>query len=154
MTRRLLLIALGTAALTAVAAGQTAPPLLSISRAQVRPERMAEYLEVQKQISQAYKKGGAAFRYVLVGSIGNPYEVLTVSGMSSYADRDAALPARKTRTDAQWVSLLARRSQCTVSVRTTLERTLPEQSILAVDQTASKMVRETRTRVRPNSTLR
>ena len=111
---------------------------------------MAEYLEVQKQISQAYKKGGAAFRYVLVGAIGNPNEVLTVSGMSSYADRDADLPARKTMTDAQWVSLLARRSQCTVSVRTTFEVTLPEQSIATPDQPLPKMIRETRTRVRPN----
>jgi hypothetical protein len=147
MTRRLLWTVLGAAVL---ASAQTAPPLLSIARAQVRPERMAEYLEIQTKFTEAYKKSGASFRYVLVGSVGNPNEVITVSSMNSYAERDAESPVQKALSPAEWASLTARRSQCTVSVRTTIERTLPDESIRTPDLPMPRFIRETRTRVRPN----
>ena len=96
-----------------------------------------EYLEVQRKITEAYKKGGATLRVVLRGSLGNPNEVMTVSGMNSYADRDnMASPVRKAMTDAEWTALFARRDQCTVSVRTTVEQTLPEMGIAPSSGTA------------------
>jgi hypothetical protein len=133
------------------AAAQGTPALLSVSRIQVKPERMSEFLEVQKKITEAYKKGGATLRVVLRGSLGNPNEVMTVSGMNNYADRDnMASPVRKAMTDAEWAALFARRDQCVVSVRTTIEQTLPELGIAPSSGTVlPKMFREVRTMVRP-----
>ena len=88
MMRKLLLTAFGAAVLTSAAIAQPPPPLLSVARAQVKPERMTEYLEIQKKFSDAAKKGGASFRYVLRGALGNPYEVVTIFPMDSYAERD------------------------------------------------------------------
>lgn len=147
--------AVATAVLGAVvgmtAAAQGVPPLLSVSRVQVKPERMREFLEVQKQITEAFKKGGATLRVVLRGSLGNPNEVMTVSGMNSYAERDdMASPVRKAMTDAEWTALFARRDQCVISVRTTIEQTLPELGIAPSSVTVlPKMFREVRTMVRP-----
>ena len=109
---------------------------------------MTEYLEIQKKFSDAAKKGGASFRYVLRGSMGNPYEVVTISPMNSYAERDGEPIYLKGMTAAESASLAARRSQCTTSVRTTVERTLPDISLPNI-MPIPKMVRELRTRVRP-----
>ena len=148
MMRKLLLTAFGAAVLTSAAIAQTSPPLLSVARVQVKTERMTEYLEIQKKFSDAAKKGGASFRYVLRGSMGNPYEVVTISPMDSYAERDGESILLKGMTAAESASLVARRSQCTISVRTTVERTLPDIS-LPNNMPVPKMVREVRTRVRP-----
>ena len=149
MTRRLLLIVLGAVVMTSATIAQTAttPPLLSIARAQVKSGQMAEYLEIQKKFTDASKKSGAPFRYVLQSSMGNPNEVVTISGMNSYAERDAESPIRKAMGAAEYASLVARRSQCTVSVRTTIEKALPELS-LAGTMPVPKMIREVRTRIR------
>lgn len=147
MTRRLLLTVIGAAVLTSAAIAQTTPPLLSIARVQVKPERMAEYLDIQKKFTEASKKSGGSLRYVLRGSEGNPNEVVIISGMNSYAEFDAESPLLKAMTAAESASLVARRGQCVVSVRTTVERTLPENSLPA-NMPVPKMVREIRTRVR------
>ena len=149
MTRRLLLIVLGAVVMTSATIAQTAtPPLLSIARAQVKSGQMAEYMEIQKKFTDAYKKSGAPFRYVLQISLGNPNEVVTIAGMNSYAERDAESPIRKAMGAAEYASLVARRSQCTASVRTTIEKALPELS-LAGTMPVPKMIREVRTRIRP-----
>jgi len=142
--------AFGAVVSATVWAQQTNPPLLYVARAQVKPERMTEYLEVQKKITEAYKKGGASLRVVARGTIGNPNEVISVAPMSSYAERDAQTPLRKALTDMEYSALLARRDQCVASVRTTIERTWPELGIAPASGSAlPTMIREVRTRVRP-----
>ncbi len=148
MTRKLLLTALGAAVLTSAAIAQTTPPLLRVARVQVKSERVNEYLEVQKKFTEAYKKSGDGFRYVLRGSSGNPNEVVTIAPMNSYADMDGESPVLKGMTAAEYASLVARRNQCVNSVRITVERTLPDIS-LPNNMPMPKMVREIRTRVRP-----
>lgn len=145
---------LWTAALGAVvsvtAMAQGNPPLLSVARIQVKPDRMTEFIEIQKKITEAFKKGGAPLRVVLRGNLGNPNEVLTISPMNSYAERDTTgSPIRKAMTDAEWAALFARRDQCVVSVRATMEQTLPDMGIAPPPGNAlPKMVREVRTMVR------
>lgn len=142
---------LGAALAAGTLAAQPMPPLLSISRVQVRADRMAEYLDIQKKITEAFKKGGAPMRIVMRGAMGNPLEVITVSGMTNYAERDGMNDSAiaKAMTPGEWQALYARRDQCTVSVRTTIERTLPDSSISPAAAPLPAMMREVRTRVRP-----
>lgn len=111
---------------------------------------MTDYLEIQKKITEAYKKAKAPMRIVLRGNEGNPLEVITISALNNYAERDNTESAvRKAMAPEEWTALFARRAQCTVSVRTTIERTLPDISITPASAPLPKMVREIRTRVRP-----
>lgn len=150
MTRLSLIRLLGLTALATTLTAQSVPPLLSIARVTVRADRMTEFLEIQKKITDAYRKGKAPMRIVLRGTTGNPQEVITIVALNNYAERDNLDTAvRKALPPEEWTALFARRDQCTVSVRTTIERTLSDLGINAASTVLPKMLREVRTRVRP-----
>jgi hypothetical protein len=48
---------IGAVALSITAAAQ-APQLLSVARVNVKPDRLGEFMDVEKQYTEAFKKGG------------------------------------------------------------------------------------------------
>ena len=148
MRRSLILMAI-FASLTAVLPAQTAQPqLVSVARVQVKPDRVAEWLAIEKLYSEAHKKGGGTFRYVYRNRAGNPFEYLVAASVGKYANLDEKPPYAKGMTDAELAALQARRNQCVDSVRTTYERTIPELGITAPAGAARKLFRVTRVSVR------
>lgn len=137
----------GVCALSAAAFAQMAPMIYE-ARVQVRPDRAAEYRDIEKQYSEAFKKGGGEFRYVFQGTLGNPYEFLVLSSLPNYAALDSEKsPYAKGLAEGDLARLSARRSQCTESVRTSIHRRLPEQSIVTAGAPMPKYLRMTRLRV-------
>ena len=132
--------------------GQTpaAPQLLQVARVNVKPDRVAEWLEIEKQYSEAYKKGGGEFRYVYRNSAGSPFEYMVSTGVGNYASLDDKSPYAKGWSEAEFARMTARRNQCVDSVRTTYERTIPELAIPAPTGAAPRNIaRLVRTTVRP-----
>ena len=138
------------AALSATASAQTPaqPILVNVARVQVKPDRVQEWLDVEKQYSEAYKKGGGTFRYVYRNSAGSPFEFMVSSGVGKYANLDEKSFFAKGATEAELARMQARRNQCVENVRTTYERTLPELGIPGPGPAARKLVRLTRVNVR------
>jgi hypothetical protein len=147
--RRMMLIA-AVASLAATLSAQTTPqPLLvQVARVNVKPDRVSEWLDIEKQYSEAYKKGGGTFRYVYRNSAGNPFEYMVTSGVGNYASLDEKTPYAKGMTEGELARLSARRNQCVDSVRTTYERTIPELGIQAPAGSVRKIIRVTRNTVR------
>ena len=142
----------GASALSINAAAQTpapaAPLLVHVARVQVKPDRVQEWLEIEKQYSEAYKKGGGTFRYVYQNRAGNPYEYMVTANVGTYATLDEKSPYVKGTTEAELARMQARRNQCVESVRTTYERTIPGLGIPAPAGTTRKLFRVTRINVR------
>ena len=137
---------LGVTALSIAVSAQT-PALLFVSYTTVKPERVREYIDINKQYSDGFKKAGVPFRYVYRNAAGNPYEFLVVTPMSNYAALDSPGPLTKGMSEGDLARLADRRAQCVLSVRTSYDRPLAELSIGT--NTAPKIVRATRVRVRP-----
>ncbi len=142
----------GAAALSINAPAQTpvpaAPQLVHVARVQVKPDRVREWLDIEKQYSEAYKKGGGTFRYVYQNRAGNPYEYMVTANVGTYAALDEKSPYAKGTTEAELVRMQARRNQCVESVRTTYERTIPGLGIPAPAGAVRKLFRVTRINVR------
>jgi hypothetical protein len=132
----------GLVTLSVAAMAQTAPTLLSVARVQVKPDRLGEWMDVERQYTAAYKKGGGALRVIYRNTAGNPYEFLAISDVPNYAALDGKSPYAKGATETELARMAARRAQCTDAVRTTYERPLvdlgfnsagaPQPSIVAV----------------------
>ena len=101
---------------------QTAPALLSVARVQVKPDRVAEFMDIEKQYSAAFKKGGGTIRVVYRNAAGNPFEFMVIAGMPNYALLDDKSFYAKGATEVELARMGARRAQCVESVRTTYER--------------------------------
>ena len=147
---RLLTMLIGTAAMPATAAAQTPPQaqLVNVARVQVKPDRVQEWLDVEKQYSEAYKKGGGTFRYIYRNNAGDPFEFMVVSNVAKYATLDEKSAYAKGTSEAELSRMSARRNQCVQSVRTAYERTIPSLGIPTPAGTARKLMRVTRTTVR------
>jgi len=111
---------------TFTVAAQTPPALLSVARVQVKPDRVGEFMDVEKQYSAAFKKGGGTIRVVYRNAAGNPFEFLVIAGMPNYAALDDKSFYAKGATEAELTRMAARRAQCFDSVQTTYERTQPD----------------------------
>jgi len=121
---------LGVAALCFAAQAQQAPPpLISVVRVVVKPDRHAEWREITKQFSEAHKKGGGAFRHVWRSRTGNPHEYAIVAPRENYASFDSPGPARKGMSEADRARLVAKRRQHTQSVEITYRQPIPELTI-------------------------
>jgi len=131
------------------AAAQTPPPYLNISRVTVKPDRVAEWLDIQKQYTAAYKKGGGSLLLVFRNIIGNPYEFMVVTPMENYAQCDGQSFAQKGMAEGDLARLNARRNQVTESVRTTIDKPVAELSYMKEGASVPKMLRMNHTRVRP-----
>jgi hypothetical protein len=148
---RFIATALAAVSATALSAQTTTPqqPLLvGVARVTVKPDRVQEWLDIEKKYSEAYQKGGGTFRYVYRNSAGNPYEYMVSTGIGKYANLDEKSPYAKGMTEAEFARITARRNQCVDSVRTTYERTIPELGIPAPTGAVRKLFRLTRITVR------
>ena len=134
-------------ALTFAANAQSPPPLLQIVQVEVKPDRVAEWREITKRFSEAHKKAGGAWRHVWWNRIGNPLEYAIVFPRENYAEYDSPGPARRGMSEAERAGLIARRRQCTDSVRVTIRRPIPELAIGGGGQ-PPKRLRTITTRVR------
>jgi len=130
------------------AAAQTTPALLSVARIQVKPDRVAEYIDVEKQYATAFKKGGGTIRAVYRSAAGNPFEFMVVAGMPNYAILDDKSFYAKGATEAELARMAARRSQCVESVRTTYEKPQADMSFNPQGTPQPKTIEVVRVNVR------
>ena len=147
----------GASALSINAPAQTpappAPQLVFVARVQVKPDRVQEWLDIEKQYSEAYKKGGGAFRYVYQNRAGNPFEYMIAANVGTYAVLDEKSAYAKGTTEVELARMQARRNQCVESVHTTFERTIPGLGIPAPAGAVRKLFRLTRINVRSGMDL-
>ena len=54
----------------------------------MKPDRVAEFMDVGKQYSAAFKKGGGTTLVVYRNAAGNPFEFLVIAGMPNFATLD------------------------------------------------------------------
>ena len=139
---------LGAAALTFTAQAQSPPPLVQVVRVTVKSERAAEWREISKRFSEAYKKGGGSFRHVL-RSAGNPFEYSILTPMENYAQRDSPGPASRGMSAAEAAGLRARRRLCVQQVEITIRRPIPELTIPWTSEEPPKMFTTLTSHVRP-----
>lgn len=123
----------GLALLMPAVKAQTNPQLLSVARVVVKPDRLGEYMDVGKQYAAAYKKGGGTLLAVYRNSAGNPFEFLVIAQVPNYGALDGKSPYAKGTTETELARMAARRAQCTESVRTTYERTVPSLGFNALE---------------------
>jgi len=128
---------------------QNAPTLLSVARVQVKPDRLGEFMDVEKQYTAAYKKGGGTLRAVYRSTAGNPYEFLVISNVPSYAALDGASPYTKGVTEAELARMASRRNQCVDAVRTTYERPMNDMGFNPTGAPQPSRVAVIRVTVRP-----
>jgi hypothetical protein len=143
-------IALACSALLGVpAAAQSEAQLRNVSRIVVKPDRVAEFLEIEAKLTEASKKAGVAYKVVWRSYVGAAYEFLIITPLEKYAARDEPMPVTKSLKEGELSSLMARRAQCIESTRLTIERNLPDLGVLSPGAPAPVFARAVRTRVRP-----
>ena len=152
LMRQTLVALLGVVSLSLTAMAQNAPTLLSVARVQVKPDRVGEWMDVEKQYTAAYKKGGGTLRVAYRASAGNPFEFLVISVVPNYAALDGKSPYAKGATETELARMAARRAQCTDSVRTTFERPLADMGFTSPGAPQPSKVLVTRVNVRPEMT--
>lgn len=135
---------------TLTVAAQTPPVLLSVARIQVKPDRVGEFMDVGKQYSAAFKKGGGTTLVVYRNAAGNPFEFLVIAGMPNFAVLDDKSYYAKGATEAELARMAARRAQCIDSVRTTYERTQPDMGFNPPGTPQPKTVTMVRVNVHPD----
>jgi hypothetical protein len=130
---------------------QTPPPImpiLSVTRVLVKPDRIAEFREVEKLYSEAYKKGGGPWRRIYQARTGNVFEFVVITPMSNYAFLDGDSYITKGSSEADRARWGARRAQCTESAVTTYERLVPDTSINLPGFSLPNLIIENRYRVK------
>lgn len=128
-------------------------PLRSVTRTVVKPDRVGEFVDIQKQVVDITKKAGNdRFNVVWQVAVGNTNEYWAVSPMSKYGDRDQPPAFVKNLPQAVVSGLFARRSNCIVSNVTTIERYRDDLSLAPASSTTAPTPpayqRMLRTRVR------
>ena len=131
-------------------AAQTPPALLSVARIQVKPDRVAEFMDVGKQYSAAFKKGGGTILVVYRNAAGNPFEFLVIAGMPNFAILDDKSYYAKGAREGELARMGDRRNQCIESVRTTYERTQPDLGFNPPGTPQPKTVTMVRVNVHPD----
>jgi hypothetical protein len=123
-------------------------PLMSVTRILVKPDRVAEFREVEKLYSEAYKKGGGPWRRFYQARAGNVFEYVVLSPISTYAYLDGDSYITKGSSEADRARWGARRSQCTESAVTTYERLVPDAFINMPGASQPALLIENRYRVK------
>lgn len=138
--------------LTTPAIAQTTGSLRSISRVTVKPDRVAEFIEIEKSMAELMKKAGGEWRYVWRNRTGATNVFTFVYPVANYAALDAPPAWWEKVPVAQRTSLAARRQSCIEQTQTTYERTVPELTVTPAQNTPpASYLRMTRTRVRPGT---
>ncbi len=74
---------------------QAAPDWAVITTVRIRPESRAEFEAMQKEITAAYKKGGAPYRVVTQTIFGDLMEYTSIVPLAKFADMDGPSPLDK-----------------------------------------------------------
>jgi hypothetical protein len=130
------------------------PPLVAVTRAQVKPDRVQEYQELQKQATDSYKKAAipGGFRVVYRTVVGNSVEFWILTPMSKYADRDSESPVNKVTTEVERATRNMRLLQCIERSQSSIEQTIADLTVIGTGvKMPATFVRVTRTRIRPNT---
>lgn len=153
MKKKNFLIALvGVLLMTMVLTAQAPPPIqpiLNVTRVVVKPDRIAEWMDVEKLYNEAYKKGGGLWRRIYRSRSGNIYEFVVLTPITSYADLDGESFITKGASAEDRARWGARRSQCIESAVTTYERVVPDAFINEPGASLPTLLSETRYRVKP-----
>ena len=145
-----LLAALAIAGLCATAQAQQAPPpLLSVVRVQVKPDRVHDWRELTKKNMEAHKKGGGGFRHVWRSRTGNPYEYAIVREMENYAQLDSPNAVRRGMSEADFARMQEVRRNYVESVEITYREPIPELSIPWTSVQPPAMITTSTSTVRP-----
>jgi quinol monooxygenase YgiN len=141
---------LGVVALSLTGMAQNNVALLSVARVQVKPDRVGEFMDLEKQYTAAYKKGGGRLRAVYRNSAGNPFEFLVIADLPNYAALDGSQsPYAKGTTATELARMADRRNQCVDAVRTTYERPMNDLGFNPPDAPQPSRVIVVRVTVRP-----
>jgi len=130
------------------AAAQT-PNLLRVQHTVVKPDRLSEYLEIQKEYAAIYKKAGIPWRFVYRGMLANTYEFFSITPLDNLAALDNPSPLQKGSTEGDLARLAARQQQCVESNRVSIDRPLPDLNLGPATPTPAPYSRLIRSRVRP-----
>jgi hypothetical protein len=112
--------------------GQTpAPTLLNVAHVRVKPDRLQDFMDLEKQIAASLKKGAPTdqFRIVYRASVGNPMDFEVLTRFSKFADRDGENPLNKYSTEQERAIRGARNAQYEENVQVTIDRSLPDLEI-------------------------
>ncbi len=92
---------------------QPTPALLTVTRIQVKIDKIPEFLELGSQFAEAIRKAAPAdfFSVTYRTAVGNSGEFWRISPMNKFADRDGQPPFYKFTTPEQRVAWMARASQ-------------------------------------------
>jgi hypothetical protein len=143
--------AFACAAILSVAAQAQVPlsGLRNVNRVVVKSEHVGEFMDIEKQLAAAVKKGGGAWRSVWRSYVGQANEFMIISPLDNYAARDGQPAYVKGMEPGPLAALMARRALCIESSRMTIERALSDVSFMTAGAAPPAMLRVTRTRVRP-----
>ena len=130
------------------APAQTPPVLLRVTQSVVKPDRVGEYLEIQKQYAAIYKKAGIPFRFVFRTAAGNVNEFWSIAPIENYAAIDNQTPLSKGAPEGDLARLTARLQQCVETTRVTYDRPLTDLYIGAMGA-PPPVLRVVHTRVKP-----
>ena len=131
------------------------PAMVNVVRYEVKRDRIPEFEEVEKQIAGSYKKAAPTdqFRNIYRVVIGNTAEYWVITPMSKFAERDGENPYNKMATEQERAARGARLTQYIESVRTSIDRTIPDLSFASPGISyPPTWVRYIRVRVRPGTT--
>jgi hypothetical protein len=95
----------------------------------IKPEAVAEYEAIQKEVTAAYKKAGVRSRTVLQTMFGNALEYISVTPIAKFAELDGTMPLDKALGTEGRVKLLRRVGALVVSRQRLASLANPELSI-------------------------
>lgn len=139
------ILSIALTAQTAAPAGQ----LRSVTRVAVKHGRVPEFLEIERQMTELYKKNSPSWRSVWRNLTGNNNEFTFIYPVANYAELDGPPEWWSKMPAAQMASLQARRQDCIERTVRTIEITMPQLVVADDKAPLPAMVRTTRTRVRP-----
>jgi hypothetical protein len=110
-----------------------APSYLTVSRMQVKIDRVTECQDLMKQMVAPYKKAAPADQYRIVYSttVGNLFEYWSYSPMNKFADRDGASYFSTISKPEERATILARLMQYVEHVQTSIERPISDLSVIS-----------------------
>jgi hypothetical protein len=129
---------------------QVTAPLRNVVRYQVKPERITEFEDVERQVAASFRKaGGDYYRVVFRDAIGNG-QYMVVTPLSKFGDRDSPSPYSKMTTEQERASRGARLSQCIEHTQTTIEKSYEDLTITTPGVAGPlPLLRLTRFRIKP-----
>lgn len=119
--------AVGAAFLTNVLVAQQAP-FLRIARVQLKPERIAEYVELQKKVTDAYKKTGVTRSVFQAAGFGEAAVVAAVTPVKSMAEFDKPV-IQAAMGEGAYQQYMARAGNAVTKVTYEIAQPVPELSL-------------------------